>query len=344
MNKISFVVPVYNNQDYIDICLRSLQSQTVDNMEIILVDDGSTDNSGMICDQYAAEDNRFIVIHQQNSGIAVARNVGQAAATGEWIGFVDSDDWIEQDYVEKLLPYMDQEYELIFFQYDERSVKYTKAYRSTKDIQILDRKSFELLEQDSIDTGIGNRMPLLKSYRGQVWTKIYKKDFLDKYSLSAKPKLRRSQDVMFSLEVYHYAVKGIMIPEVLYHYRITDNSISHQYNENQIPRITCLMDEMGEYLKRIGKMEMYHDLYEMRIAITLAQFCIQDFCHPYNPQKYGVRKKRFLAKRTEAPFFSVYCRLHSKNYGFPKGILVFCIKHKLFLALTLMNYIRKTKQ
>lgn len=97
MKKISVIVLVYNIEKYVGKCIDSIRKQTYKKLEIILVDDGSTDNSGSICDAYADKDNRIRVIHQQNRGLSGARNRGLEASTGEYIGFVDGDDWIEED-------------------------------------------------------------------------------------------------------------------------------------------------------------------------------------------------------------------------------------------------------
>lgn len=93
--KISIIVPVYKVEQYLRRCLDSIVAQTFTDWECILIDDGSPDNSGVICDEYVAKDNRFHVIHKENKGVSAARNAGLDAARGEWIGFVDSDDWIE---------------------------------------------------------------------------------------------------------------------------------------------------------------------------------------------------------------------------------------------------------
>ena len=92
---ISVIVPVYKVEKYLDRCLESVVGQSFQDLEIILVDDGSTDRSGVICDRWAREDERFIVIHQKNSGAGAARNVGLRVSRGKFIGFVDSDDWID---------------------------------------------------------------------------------------------------------------------------------------------------------------------------------------------------------------------------------------------------------
>ena len=101
--KISVIVPVYKVEPYLRKCLDSIVNQTYRNLEIILVDDGSPDNCGAICDEYAAGDGRIRVIHQENGGVSSARNAGLSAVTGEWVGWVDSDDWIEPDMYEYLL-------------------------------------------------------------------------------------------------------------------------------------------------------------------------------------------------------------------------------------------------
>ena len=95
MHKISVIVPVYNVENHLEKCVRSIQAQTYDNLEIILVDDGSPDQCGLMCDAFAAEDNRIRVIHKENGGLSSARNAGIDASTGEYLAFVDSDDWID---------------------------------------------------------------------------------------------------------------------------------------------------------------------------------------------------------------------------------------------------------
>ena len=102
MDKISIIIPVYNVETYIHKCIGSVLAQTYRNIEVILVDDGSPDNSGIICDEYAKKDKRVIVIHKKNGGLSDARNAGIDAATGDYIVFVDSDDYIAPDMIEKL--------------------------------------------------------------------------------------------------------------------------------------------------------------------------------------------------------------------------------------------------
>lgn len=105
--KISVIVPVYNSETFLPKCLDSIINQTYKNLEIILIDDGSKDNSGKICDEYAKKDDRIVVVHKENAGVSSARNAGVAIATGDYIGFVDSDDWIESHMYQNLINILD---------------------------------------------------------------------------------------------------------------------------------------------------------------------------------------------------------------------------------------------
>ena len=110
---ISVIVPIYNVERYLDECLNSIQNQSYKDIEVILVNDGSTDSSKTICERYCEEDSRFHLINQINQGQSVARNVGVTASKGEYIAFVDSDDIIKTNYLEKLMQYMTEEVDIV---------------------------------------------------------------------------------------------------------------------------------------------------------------------------------------------------------------------------------------
>ena len=103
MPQISVIVPVYNAEKYLHRCIDSILAQTFSDFELLLIDDGSKDNSGRICDEYAAKDSRIRVFHKKNGGVSSARNMGLDNAKGDWITFVDSDDWVKQDYLYSMI-------------------------------------------------------------------------------------------------------------------------------------------------------------------------------------------------------------------------------------------------
>ena len=100
---VSIILPVYNGEAHLEQCIRSVLAQTIEDIQLILINDGSVDGTAGICDRYAAEDRRVMVIHQENAGVSAARNEGLQAATGEYIGFVDADDWIDVDYLQHMV-------------------------------------------------------------------------------------------------------------------------------------------------------------------------------------------------------------------------------------------------
>ena len=115
---ISIIIPVYNAENSIHRCIRSVCSQTYKDWELILVDDGSKDNSGKICDEYSKQDKRIHVIHKENEGVSKARNAGLKIATGDYISFVDSDDWLDNNYLQNFMPYT--EYDIVISAFHRR--------------------------------------------------------------------------------------------------------------------------------------------------------------------------------------------------------------------------------
>ena len=115
---ISIIIPVYNAENSIHRCIRSVCSQTYKDWELILVNDGSKDNSGKICDEYSKQDKRIHVIHKENEGVSKARNAGLKIATGDYISFVDSDDWLDNNYLQNFMPYT--EYDIVISAFHRR--------------------------------------------------------------------------------------------------------------------------------------------------------------------------------------------------------------------------------
>lgn len=168
---ISIIVPVYRVEQYLVKCVESLLGQTYRETEIILVDDGSPDQCGAICDGYAARDSRIRVIHQPNGGVSSARNAGLAAASGEYIGFVDPDDWVQPDMYERMLEEMTaRQADLVIcgyqYHHEDGSVDETRLYPE-RDTEVIDRK--ELLKR------FGDMPPTV---RHVTWNKLFRRSLL----------------------------------------------------------------------------------------------------------------------------------------------------------------------
>ena len=208
MIKISVIVPVYNASRYIDVCIKSIISQDFEEFELLLIDDGSKDNSGNICDNYSRMDSRVHVFHQQNQGVCVARNVGLENARGEWIAFADADDL--------MLP-------------NSLSVMYSAAIENKADIVMASTK---VLIEDN------NKILPLYTYDNQVscdvlrnighpalWGYLYNASIIRKNSIKFVVGLAYSEDMVFNLNIATYCKRIVSIPNQVYVYRVNSTSV-----------------------------------------------------------------------------------------------------------------------
>lgn len=209
--KISIIVPIYNISAYLRQCLDSIQAQTFKDWECILVDDGSTDSSPLVCDEFAARDPRFKVIHKTNGGVSSARNAGLLAASAELIGFVDPDDWTEPTMFEKL-------YNLITdYDADIAQVGYIKEYQGRHSIKHFVHKTTIINGEEAVRQISFDKIP------NYLWNKLHRRRIMT----CKFPEGRTFED----LYVYgHWLLnvkKMVIDPTPLYHYRMRKGSIVH---------------------------------------------------------------------------------------------------------------------
>ncbi|MBQ2121688.1 MAG: glycosyltransferase [Bacteroidaceae bacterium] len=225
MKLISIIIPVYNVEQYLDDCIRSVQTQTYQNIEIILVDDGSTDHSGSMCDAYAKQDDRIRVIHQQNQGQAEARNTGFAASEGAYIAFVDSDDMISPIYIQTL-------YDIINHHHaDIAACEYTQNEEEMDAQGVPDHdKAYKIDAPTMLRQWHGKR----KRVETVAWNKIYKREILESMSPEIFPKGKTHEDVYTSHLFVEKASDIAITDRKLYYYRKRDNSISHKRTKESI--------------------------------------------------------------------------------------------------------------
>ena len=224
---ISLVIPVYNVEKYLDKCMESVLAQTYDNFEVILVDDGSTDNSGKMCDEYAKRDSRVIVYHQQNSGVSVARNVGIENAKGEFISFIDSDDWIDKNYLQKLVSAQ------IKYNADLTICEYTNIYDDGK---LRDRRRSFGSNVYYNDKSIIVREVIPKVFSFQSMDnpicRLYSKSIIRKYNLVFLPQVCIHEDCFFNFEYLNHIDSLTYINDSLYDRIIRNDSATRIYREN----------------------------------------------------------------------------------------------------------------
>ena len=227
---ISIIVPIYGVEKYIRKCVESILSQSYTELEIILVDDGSKDECPRICDEYAQKDSRIKVIHKENGGLVNARQAGLAVAQGEYVGFVDGDDWIETDMyleiakvLEKHSP--DMVVTEFYCDYDDR--------KETSN-QILDSQFYtkERLKAEVYPKMLFNGVFYHFGINPNCWSKVFKKELLKKHLMQVDIRTKMGEDAAFTYPCLLDSTSVCYVSKPLYHYRIVTSSMSRSYDSD----------------------------------------------------------------------------------------------------------------
>ena len=221
MSKISIVVPVFNSELDLRRCLDSISRQSYDDFEVILVNDGSTDNSAQICDEYVGKDSRYKVIHCKNSGVSIARNIGIDNASGKYISFIDSDDWVEGDFLKKMVDAVESSVDIIISgvvcDYSDGSCKDLLVDDSISDIS--SSKNFHRLVKSRLLYG-----PVAK---------LYKSDIIKLNNIKFQKGLNYGEDRLFNYEYMRYVTTVATVGGCRYHYVMhNSNSLTSRIYHN----------------------------------------------------------------------------------------------------------------
>ena len=211
---ISIIIPVYNVQNYIHHCIQSVLCQTYEHFEALLIDDGSTDESGRICDYYAKLDSRVKVIHKNNGGVSSARNIGIDNSEGQYIVFVDADDWIEQSYLEILInSTINNQADLAYCSYTRDTI-YTNVAKDNFSSAI----KYKLFSINDAEFWFGRK-------RAELWTAIYSRNVMGE--LRFDEEIAIGEDSLFLLEYAKKCNKILYVSSKLYHYYQRNDSAMH---------------------------------------------------------------------------------------------------------------------
>lgn len=249
----SVIVPIYNVEKYIHTCIDSILDQSFKDFELILVDDGSPDDCPHICDEYAKKDVRVKVIHKNNGGLVSARNTGIKAATGDYICYVDGDDWIHCD----LLKIMYEE-AIVHFEPDMMVFGIAKKFND-HDEKIITDLADGIYEKQEMEKSIypymmyDNRKPFYKGLIFPVaWNKIYKKSLLLEHYCTDE-RIRMGEDNAFVYECVWYSEKIFICNEILYFYnQLNSVAMTHTYDEKRFENNQFLFDYMGSRIVGIS--------------------------------------------------------------------------------------------
>ncbi len=236
--KFSIVIPVYNAEKYLDECVESVLSQSVADFELILVNDGSTDSSGHICDRFALRDERVRVIHQQNSGHITARMNGVSAAVGDYIMFIDSDDYWLDGALSKV------ENNLERFGCDMLVFRLRRGDETCHDFFGGERADISHSEYFTVS--------LAESGMNSLVIKTYARKLFKNVDISSFSGLRNSEDLVLSTMLAKAAAKISYVPDVLYYYRPNEGSITNSFNAKEIDEFIISRSFLWAELERLG--------------------------------------------------------------------------------------------
>lgn len=330
MPKVSVIVPVYNTEKYLPRCIESILAQTFTDFELILVNDGSTDNSGKICDEYAKKDSRIVVIHKENGGASSARNKGLEIAQGEWISFVDSDDWISSKYIEALLLDISKDQEVDFvIQGITICTKNTQQNYSPNICDIYKNNELNSLWRDL------NLFRYCGSYG-----KLFRLNLLNKYNIRYNSKIICAEDYEFMLKYIIVCSKIKLSNTANYFYDKRDGSLSTKiYSfDKELNGLMCLDEAYTKVIHSSNRVEniltQYYNLvayYTHRVLISI-----------YLENGSNAKNRISQLNKIKHKYIENY-----KCYYIPETFFLKIIKYlfinKYFRLLDAILYIRLTK-
>lgn len=333
MTKLTFVVPVYKvKYDFLQLCIDSILGQSCKDIELILVDDGSPDDCGAICDANAEKDSRVRVIHKKNGGLSAARNSGLLECSTEWVTFVDGDDWVDEDFAESFFERIREQQEKAdiyiytgYRNYPSREMKCSAAFPDgTRFVSYEEREGLQK-ECCLVPTKKGTSALFI----GSGWAKIFRTEYLKEQELMF-PIVPYGEDSIFFLYSVEKASCVEYVAKTIYHYRDTEGGLVRGYrgNADKDQRIYC--DEIFKFAKTYNKSEEFTGVLYYRVFIAMQRCITQKFYNPNNPVKGNKRWKECKAYMTSKPFCDVFRHIPFSSLNRNNKIKYILMKLKLY--------------
>ena len=340
---VSVIVPVYNVKEYLEQCLDSIINQTLRDIEIILVNDGSTDGSDIICRKYVGLDDRIVLINQKNAGLASARQAGLDIAKGDYVGFVDSDDWLELSMYEEMYEKANESgADIVFCNVYRDEAKKEQIYFEPG---FYDRIGMEKIIFPRLLAGFDEKKSE-STLRWCNWLRIYRRKLIEENDIRFDPRFRRCQDLPFTFECTIHAESYYYLGDrYLYHNRMNFESLSKGYTKNMWE----LLKPWVEYLQNVvNGYTRYNFQQQMRLRAALTAFeCADNETKPNNVRKLRERISTIRQIMKEAKEICEWKLLNTKCMGRIYKLYTLCFKLKMpwvFYMLSKKRYAARTKQ
>lgn len=333
---VSIVVPVYKvPEQYLRKCIESLMNQTLQNIEILLIDDGSPDDCGEICDIYAKKDERIKVLHKENGGLSSARNYGCKYATGKWVMFVDGDDWIDPEMCKDMY-YIGQENntQLVMCgmskDYGKTSVNYKYPL---KENNIYDKEGCRWLQQQLL---------VFTSNIAVAYAKLIDRNLLIENQIFHDEILKQgAEGLEFNLRLFEKLESAIFINKPFYHYIYNDNSISASHNEENHEFVIRCFEKIKTFIDSSENREMLIPWFDNRLLYVIVTTAISGYFNPTNIEPYKDKKRKYKAYLQKKIVQDALRTTNTKGIGKQRKIVLFLIKHHMFFAIDMLGKVRK---
>lgn len=330
---VSIIVPIYNAALTLEKCVSSLFAQTYKNVEIILVNNGSIDDSLELCRKLASLDNRILVLDLVEKGVSVARNKGVEIASGEYVTFVDADDWIDSNVCE-IFAELNEKHHYDLFCY---SAKYHKGKKVVDSFLFLENAEFfdENQKKELQIKVFAPNAPILKyktntRFAGSACGKFYKREILLNNNLRFATETIISEDVLFntlSLDFFH---KIGYTKQCFYHYEQSKGSAQNRYRPNSDKYFIFVVKKIQEWLQNTGKDQRFVDAANCLFVHYLFGILKEDLCHKDNRLSYAERKKAFKQVLSKGELWFPLVDVNNNFFSFPERMLVWLLKKKQF--------------
>ena len=366
MYKITVIVPVYNVEDYLDRCITSLTGQTLNEIEIILIDDGSTDNSGIICDSYASDDSRIKVIHKENEGQGIARNKGLGEATGKYICFLDSDDYLDKKACELLYETMEGSLaDLCTFGYTIHTPAGAGRISGQQEEDASGEQKMRTPRiSDRVYEGADVIFKFVPHFFGDdpdndelrgfsSCMSCFRNDIIKENKIEF-PSEREylSEDTIFCLEYCRHVKRAVTISTVLYHYCLKDDSFSQGYMPDKMPMTMNMKDVLKEYASSYEIEDIVKMRLSMYVWVNLMAALKQEVRHADEMKKdkqlYSAEIKRAKKRIQKLCLDKEICEsvreLKRSSIPFKQKVLLTSFLNKDIPAIILLCRIRSSQR
>ena len=336
MADFTFVVPVYKvPYKFLSQCVNSILSQSHEDIELILVDDGSPDDCGRYCDEFASQDGRIKVVHKQNGGLSDARNAGTDVASSPWVTYVDGDDWVETDFAETFLKRLEQTNHnadiYIYAGYRDYATRVIVPTPYFPDGTLFSNaEDRELLQKECCKVFTKNTQRGL--FIGSACGKVYRRTFLTENSLRFTI-VPYGEDSIFYFHSIEKAELVEYVYKAVYHYRDTEGSMVNKYREKADEEQRVYLNELFKFAKEYHKSASFVDNLYYRVMVSMQRMISQKYFNPQNPDRLKERQKACSVCFSNEPYSEFWKHVSFRELNNNGKIKYLLLRFRLYFLM-----------